>query len=349
MSLPAIYFIYGLSVMFYFMMGWFFIRKNREMLSRLVAALMILIGMQCLGKLAFIPGDMDADNFKWMFISTTDMTAVPFYAFVLIELCRPGTLSLRKMAVHEIPFLLLPILYLFTRLSIFYYADVIWAGIYGTGYAVWTVVAIPRYHRLLKQRFSYTENINLNWLRIILFSFFVILSLWIAGCLIINIDIEGVYMLGSLVIWMFICYFIYRHESVINELSEPVNPALAGNAEDPEASVDGVDDLTERIMTLFENERIFLNPQLKLSDVAAMANSNRTYVSRFFNTGHGKTFFEFVNDYRVRYAKQLLQSTSERIEVIAEQSGFSSRQSFHRVFSKFAGCTPEQYRKEPTC
>lgn len=69
---------------------------------------------------------------------------------------------------------------------------------------------------------DYDDNINLNWLRYILLSFFVVLSLWIIDCLIINFDIEAVYMTGSIVIWMFICYFIYRHESVINELTEPV-------------------------------------------------------------------------------------------------------------------------------
>lgn len=331
--------------MFYFMMGWFFLRKNREMLSRLVAALMILIGLQNIGDLAFISDGMDWGDFNWMLVTTVDMTAVPLYAFVLIELCRPGTLTPRRMMVHEIPFLVLPALFCLTRQTAFYYADVVWAGIYGTGYALWTLAAIPRYHRLLRQRFSYGENINLNWLRIILLSFFVILSLWIAGCVRVNVDIDGIYMLGSLLIWMFICYFIYRHESVIGELSEPADECPQDDSGEAAATVCDSDELAARIMGLFENDRIFLNPQLKLSDVAAMANSNRTYVSRFFNNSRGKTFFEFVNDYRVRYAMWLLRTTSDRIDVIAEQSGFSSRQSFHRVFSKSAGCTPERYRR----
>lgn len=46
--LYAIYFIYGLCVMFYFMMSWLFYRKDKEMLSRLVTVLMFVIGLQCL-------------------------------------------------------------------------------------------------------------------------------------------------------------------------------------------------------------------------------------------------------------------------------------------------------------
>ena len=52
--LYAIYFIYGLCVMFYFMMSWLFYRKDKEMLSRLVTVLMFVVGLQCLKDLFFI-------------------------------------------------------------------------------------------------------------------------------------------------------------------------------------------------------------------------------------------------------------------------------------------------------
>lgn len=344
MTLPGIYFIYGLCVMFYFMMAWFFLRKNKELLSRLVAALMLVVGAQCLKDLFFFSSESGTTEYAWMMMTAVDMVAVPMYAFILIELCRPGTLRLRTMAIHEVPFVVLPLLFATTRHATFYYADVAWAAIYGVGYAVWTVTSIPQYHKRLKQRFSYDENINLNWLRIILISFFAILSLWILDCFAPDFDIEAIYMLGTLVIWMFICYFIYKHESVIDELTEltELSPASDGKNEN-ESDTDA---LRTRIRHLFETEKIFLNPQLKLSDVAALAHSNRTYISRFFNNSHGKTFFEFVNEYRINHAMTLLKTTSERIETIAEQSGFNSRQSFHRVFSKIAGCTPEQFRNK---
>lgn len=339
MTLTGIYFIYGLCVMFYFMMAWFFMRKNKELLSRLVMVLMLVIGIQSLKDLFFLVPKTDNNRYVWMAMTSVDMIAVPLYAFILIELCRPGSLTIGKMIMHEVPFVVLPIAFMATKNVMFYYADVTWAAVYGVSYAIWTVIAIPRYHKLLKHTFSYDENINLNWLRIILMSFFAILSLWIVDCLIVDFDIEAVYMLGTLVIWMFICYFIYKHESVIDELAEPAAVVCQATAEE-----DNADDLNQRIRHLFETERIFLNSQLKLSDVVALTNSNRTYISRFFNNSHRKTFFEFVNEHRVKYAMNLLDTTTERLEIIAEQSGFNSRQSFHRVFSKIAGCTPEQYR-----
>lgn len=325
--------------MFYCMMAWFFWQKNRELLSRLVAVLMIVLGIQCVKDLFFINPNPNPSSDMWMFMTSTDMIAVPIYAFILVELCRPGTLSLRFILINELPFIILPIVFITTHLQLFYYADVVWTALYGGATAIWAIIGIPKYHRLLKERFSYEDNINLNWLRYILLSFFVILSLWVLDCIIVDLNIEALYMGGTLIIWMFICYFLYRHESVIDELKVPIS------IEDTVAQpIEDSPTLKKCLLDLFENQKIYLNPQLRLSDVAILANSNRTYVSRFFNDNHGKTFFEFVNEYRVKFAMTLLSTSDEKLDVIAEQSGFSSRQSFHRVFVKFVGCTPEQFR-----
>ena len=39
------------------------------------------------------------------------------------------------------------------------------------------------------------------------------------SCFVINVDFGDLYMVLSLAIWMFICYFVYKHESVIDELT----------------------------------------------------------------------------------------------------------------------------------
>lgn len=325
--------------MFYSMMTWLFLRKDRERLSRLVAMLMAVIGLESVKDLFFLNASVLTQPFIWSVMTAVDMVAVPMYAFVLIELCRPGWLTLKTMIIHEIPFVILPLLLITTRHEIFYDIEVGWAAVYGFGYAIWTLTMIPRYHGHLKERFSYDENINLNWLRIILFSFFVILGLWIVDCLVISVATESVYMLMTLVIWMFICYFIYRHESVIGELSDET--ALAVPDTFPE---DGMSELNRRIQRLFTEERIFLNPRLKLSDVATLVGTNRTYISNFFNKENGATFYEYINRLRIEYACTLLRDTSDKLETVAEKSGFNSISTFRRAFLQFCGCTPAEYR-----
>lgn len=102
--LYAIYFIYGLCVMFYFMMSWLFYRKDKKLLSRLVAVMMFVIGLQCLKDLFFIKPFTEIDELDWMVITAADMIVVPLYAFVLIELCshaQPTHYHLPRTIVHS--------------------------------------------------------------------------------------------------------------------------------------------------------------------------------------------------------------------------------------------------------
>lgn len=105
-------------------------------------------------------------------------------------------------------------------------------------------------------------------------------------------------------------------------------------------------EIGKRISTLFDNDRIFLNPNLKVSDIATEIGTNRTYVSAFFNKEAGCTFYDYVNKYRIDYACNLLLNSEENIVQIAEKSGFNCSQSFIRVFSKIKGTSPTKYRKE---
>ena len=102
------------------------------------------------------------------------------------------------LAVRSIPFVVTPLCYWLTELDFVYYINIALAGIYGLSYTIWAVIEIPRYSRWLKKRYSYSENVNLRWLRIIMYSFGVILTLWLIDCFIVNVSTDGLYLLGSL-------------------------------------------------------------------------------------------------------------------------------------------------------
>lgn len=326
--------------MFYFMMAWFFYRKDRELLSRLVAVLMLVIGVQCLKDLVFITPQYSQDTSDWLVMTAIDMVAVPLYAFILIELCRPGVLTWRTIIIHELSFIVPITLFLTTHIPIFYYILVGWAVIYGVGYVLKTFIDFPKYHARLKQRFSYEENINLNWLRVILASFLLLFALWIVDCMVFYLNLEAGYLGGSLIMWMFIYRFLYKHESVMNELSEN------NSVDTPVVDESEMSDMGKRVTELFEKDRIWLNPNLKLSDVARATGTNRTYISAYFNNEAESTFYGFVNRYRIDYACQLLLNSSDSLKLIAEQSGFNSPQSFIRVFRKIKGMAPSEFREE---
>lgn len=132
--------------MFYSMMTCFFWRKRSERLSRFVMALMALIAVQCLKDIFFLNDYLYSDTRMWAVMTSTDMVAVPLYAFILMELCRPGMVTTRMVVAQMLPVVILPVVYIITDSRLFYFIEVVYIAVYGVSYAVWTVFAIRRYN-----------------------------------------------------------------------------------------------------------------------------------------------------------------------------------------------------------
>lgn len=97
-----------------------------------------------------------------------------------------------------------------------------------------------------------------------------------------------------------------------------------------------------------EEEQWYLNPTLKLNDLAEELSLPVKTLSYVINTGIGKSFYEFVNGYRVEEVqKRLNDSTYSHLSLlgIAFESGFNSKATFNRIFKKFTGESPSAFQK----
>ena len=123
----------------------------------------------------------------------------------------------------------------------------------------------------------------------------------------------------------------------------------AGGTETPLPEEEGDDPaqraLLERIQDLIESQRLYLTPGLKVTDVAGMLDTNRTYVSACINRQAGMSFSDYVNGFRVRHAQELLlrRDAALTLTQIGVQSGFSGDTSFFRNFKKVTGQTPSEW------
>ena len=68
-------------------------------------------------------------------------------------------------------------------------------------------------------------------------------------------------------------------------------------------------------------------------------------MSRLFKESMNWNLSDYINYVRIEKAKELLRTTNEPIDEIQELVGIPSRTTFLRVFKKFEGITPGQYRK----
>lgn len=121
------------------------------------------------------------------------------------------------------------------------------------------------------------------------------------------------------------------------------------NASDDAASrISVVDEQTyQRLCRLMEDEKLYLDSDLKLQDVAVRLGTNRTYVSNCIRNHGDQTFTQLVSNYRIDYAKDMLQRHSYmKVNEVAIASGFTTDVSFFRTFKSVTGMTPTEWRAQ---
>ena len=102
------------------------------------------------------------------------------------------------------------------------------------------------------------------------------------------------------------------------------------------------DRLRIRFEDLIITEQLFLKQGIRISDVAAKLNTNRTYVSKMVNNTYNMSFPDYINTLRIDYAEQyLLHHKDARQSDIAAACGFPNASSFNIIFKKITGVTPK--------
>lgn len=137
--------------------------------------------------------------------------------------------------------------------------------------------------------------------------------------------------------------------------------AHLSNAEQPEqnlpvskpATIQHKDDdgakLAEQIKTLIVDQALFLQPSLKVADLARQLDVSEYRISDAlrYHT-NAPNFNQFINEYRIQYAKAILSDPDKRkwsVLVVSTECGFASVGPFTRAFKATTGCTPNQYRQ----
>lgn len=109
---------------------------------------------------------------------------------------------------------------------------------------------------------------------------------------------------------------------------------------------DEYDELIARMEILFENEKLFLQPEVRVTAVAEMLNTSKTNLSRAIKMKTGKNFCQLVHYYRVREAMRLYASNQKlSISQLYKSVGFNSKTTFNTAFGRNTGCTPAEWCK----
>ena len=84
---------------------------------------------------------------------------------------------------------------------------------------------------------------------------------------------------------------------------------------------------------------------LTLDDLSSVLNFNPSYFCRLFKTATNSTFIEYLNFVRICKSERMLATSKKSIADISLEIGFASATYFNKVFRRFKGCTPTEYKK----
>lgn len=87
-----------------------------------------------------------------------------------------------------------------------------------------------------------------------------------------------------------------------------------------------------------------LTAEHSLRTLARTLNISSSYLSTLFKKETGQTLTGYIHERRILHAMHLLQTTNLQVQIIAQQCGMSDVHYFSKVFKKFVGLSPRQYR-----
>ncbi len=118
----------------------------------------------------------------------------------------------------------------------------------------------------------------------------------------------------------------------------------------PEEVIEGTDReelLFEKVKRFIEEKEIYTHADLTLYKLAQILQMHPANLSRLINRFSGGNLAQFINEFRVKRAQELLRKDGDNrltMEEVGKKAGFSSRSNFYTNFKQATGITPKQFR-----
>lgn len=259
------------------------------------------------------------------------------YTIFVFEVTMPGWTTWRRMTLLSVPFLVFTIAYGANFPS---HEAVLTAYIVFLWFYAWSIVIIAyvkarRHIRYVQNNFSNIENIDVSWLKAVLLFAISSQLLWLFTSLYMSVLADIFYYVTTLILWLTVLRYSWNFKPIVVEHDEAIGTEQKYVMPFEEGEL-------ERVV---EQQQLYMNPDLMLSDLARIMCTNRTYLSHYLSHVRQQTYYDFINQLRIeKQAIPLLQSHPEyTFEHVAKKSGFSSMSTFRRAFVKFTGKTPSEY------
>ncbi len=230
----------------------------------------------------------------------------------------------------------------------------------GIIYVVWSLILLKNHKRNILNQFSYSEKINLIWLRYLIYGI---------GFIWIFVFFGSEELLFSIVVLfvLFIGYFginqvgVFSKKTSVNKTdnnSEDIvldtefkDKLIIDNNKVPKYIKSGLNKETalkihESLTKKIEREKLYTNTELTLVELAETLEVHPNNLSQVINTFEEKNFYDYINSKRIEHFIELIAIPENKkftILSLAFECGFNSKSSFNKYFKKVTNQTPSEY------
>lgn len=238
-----------------------------------------------------------------------------------------------------------------------------------------------QYKKYVNYEMSFTDVANINWLRNFLIAFGIITLLPVVQEILELFPFfknQIVYIRSWYYFMAFALVVYYIAINGFNAVSIPLRkllfepelllqyqqPALLSAPEQPlvlDAEFEIVsnqlkEDATikqwkEKIITVMENEKLYEDAELTLTQLSKKLSTNPSVLSKVINQGFQLNFNDFVNSYRINAVTEMLKAGEQKNQTllgIAYDCGFNSKATFNRAFKKQTRLSPKEWMEKNT-
>lgn len=322
----------------------------------------------------------DTEFFRY-FPNSSDVVIAPLIYFYFWSLVDARFKFSRALLIHFVPFIILQAYMFVVYFSLIGTSDFTekdrianslhfnlmkdvesYAVLLSVGmYIFFSFVKLKRYREWLSNVTSDSTFPDFSWLRRLLY-----LSAVIGVFLFFNSTADIVFDLKQRtnVHWsafsLFIAFCVYYlgiagYQQPDYELSvqqvdvSPRGGETAQPVVEPKMPSAKNEEVLQAITHALEVEKVFLNPTLSIQELSRKLNTPQQEVSQVINTSLQKKFRDLINEYRVEEVKLMLTRDDVAhmsILGIALDCGFNSEATFYRIFKKYTGISPKEFRQQ---
>lgn len=229
----------------------------------------------------------------------------------------------------------------------------------GPVYILLTICLFRKLDINIFNNFSVSENVNLDWMRKLIYTFGVVWTVLmifttihhVFGLFSWSFCTNGLFLSLSVFILLIGFLGLNQKEIFVQYPDKQIEYVI----DEPKAKYattllkeDEMDDYIKKIVQYMDEEKPYLDADISLPELSERMNIPSHHLSRVINEKLNLNFFDFINQYRVEEVKSRIHDPQyEHLSIlgIAFDSGFNTKSAFNRVFKKMTGMTPSEFKR----